>query len=92
MVDPVRVWALLDDVAPSPIRRDEVGRPWTEIGIDSLDLVEVAVRCEEDFGVAVSDAALAAIRGPGDLIAFLAGGGSAAGEGGQAVEETTVVA
>ncbi|MCX7816328.1 MAG: acyl carrier protein [Syntrophales bacterium] len=42
-----------------------------DLGADSLDLVELIMEMEENFGIQVSDEELERIRTIGDVIAFL---------------------
>lgn len=47
------------------------GASWRALRIDSLDLLDLIVRCEEETGVALPDAVVAGLRGPDDLIRYL---------------------
>lgn len=44
---------------------------WRELGIDSLDRLDLALRCEEDLEVKIPDSRLARFEGPRDLVDFL---------------------
>ena len=43
----------------------------TDLGADSLDLVEVLMSLEDEFGVSIPDEAIADIKTVGDLVAFI---------------------
>ena len=43
----------------------------TDLGADSLDLVEVLMSLEDEFGVSIPDDAIAGIKTVGDLVAFI---------------------
>lgn len=44
---------------------------WEEINADSLDLVEIVMAIEDEFGIAVPDEAVSEMRNMGDLVAFI---------------------
>jgi len=43
----------------------------TDLGADSLDLVEVLMSLEDEFGISIPDEAIADIKTVGDLVAFI---------------------
>jgi len=43
----------------------------TDLGADSLDLVEILMSLEEEFSVSIPDEAIPAIKTVGDLVAFI---------------------
>ena len=43
----------------------------TDLGADSLDLVEILMSLEEEFSVSIPDEAIPNIKTVGDLIAFI---------------------
>ena len=43
----------------------------TDLGADSLDLVEVLMSLEEEFSVSIPDEAIPNIKTVGDLVAFI---------------------
>jgi acyl carrier protein len=51
------------DEAPAPMAR------WADVGIDSLDLVELVEAAEARFGVVITDRVAVRLRGPDDLVA-----------------------
>ena len=56
--------------APPPLAR------WADVGIDSLDLVELVEAVEARFGVVIPDRVAARLRGPDDLVAAVRGSGA----------------
>jgi acyl carrier protein len=56
---------------------DVLDLSWAEIGLDSLDLLELAVRCEDEVGRPVPDAELVGWSRPRQVVAFLTGVGYA---------------
>lgn len=44
---------------------------WRDLGLDSLDIIEVVERCEQELGVRIPDAALLRMRTTGDLLRYL---------------------
>lgn len=56
---------------------------WADLGLDSLDVLELAVRCEEELGIAIPDRVLAFCHTPGEIAARL----SAAPESGDRVDD-----
>ncbi|MDQ1566211.1 MAG: Phosphopantetheine attachment site [Actinomycetota bacterium] len=54
---------------------DVLDLSWAEIGLDSLDLLELAVRCEDELGRPVPDAELVRWSRPRHVVAFLARAG-----------------
>lgn len=52
---------------------------FTELGYDSMALMEAAVRIEQDYGVRIADGDVAAARTPRDMLNLVTG---AAGNGG----------
>jgi acyl carrier protein len=59
---------------------------WAHLGLDSLDVLELAVRCEEELGVAIPDRALARCHTAGEVLALL----SAGPEGGDRVDHGVI--
>ncbi len=47
------------------------GARWADLGIDSLDLLELVEAAEERFAIALPDRLAARLRGPDDLVAAL---------------------
>lgn len=43
----------------------------TDLGADSLDLVEILMSLEEEFSVSIPDEAIPTIKTVGDLVAFI---------------------
>lgn len=52
-----------DDVTPT--------KTWDDLGVDSLDRVELAMASEEEFEIEIPDDVLETIESVKDLIAFL---------------------
>ncbi len=46
---------------------------WRDLGVDSLDLLDLVVRCEDEFGVELPDAVVVRCAGPTALLDHLAG-------------------
>lgn len=46
-------------------------RPWSTIGLDSLDLLELAVRCEDEAGCSIPDSELLRWSAPRQVVAYL---------------------
>jgi acyl carrier protein len=44
---------------------------WTALGLDSLDVLELAVRCEEEFRIEIPDRVLVRCHTPRDVVAYL---------------------
>lgn len=44
---------------------------WSDLGMDSLDTVELVMRIEEDYGVEISDAEASEIKSFADLLALV---------------------
>jgi acyl carrier protein len=47
---------------------------WVDLGLDSLDVLELAERCEEQLGIAIPDRVLAWCHTPGELATRLSAG------------------
>ena len=43
----------------------------TDLGADSLDLVEILMSLEEEFSISIPDEAIPTIKTVGDLVAFI---------------------
>lgn len=80
-------------------RRRELGdildREWSALGLDSLDVLELAVRCEEELGVEIPDQALAWCATPRAVVCHLDRERgrrpcSAGPEGGDGIEDDVV--
>jgi len=50
---------------------DLLDRSWVELGVDSLDLLELAVRCEDELGCGIPDAELVRWARPRQVVAYL---------------------
>lgn len=59
---------------------------WADLGLDSLDVLELAVRCEEELGIAIPDRVLAWCHTPGEVATRL----SAGPEGGDGVDHGVI--
>ena len=46
---------------------------WSELGLDSLDIVELILKLEEEFGIEVEDDAAEKIKNYNALITYLKG-------------------
>lgn len=46
---------------------------WSELGLDSLDIVELILKLEDEFGIEVEDDAAEKIKNYNALIAYLKG-------------------
>ena len=46
---------------------------WSELGLDSLDIVELILKLEDEFGIEVEDDAAEKIKNYNALIAYLRG-------------------
>jgi len=46
-------------------------RSWADIGIDSLDMLELALRCEDEVGHAIPDAEVARWSSPRHVLLYL---------------------
>ena len=46
---------------------------WRSLGLDSLDLVELMLQCEREFGILISDEQAMALRTVGDMAACVVG-------------------
>ncbi|MEZ5122255.1 MAG: acyl carrier protein [Solirubrobacterales bacterium] len=44
--------------------------PWSELDVDSLDLVELVKALEDEYGIQISDDELKPIKGVGDAVAL----------------------
>lgn len=44
---------------------------WEELGADSLDLVEIVMSIEDEFGVEIPDEKLFGMENMGDLVSFI---------------------
>ena len=42
---------------------------WRALGLDSLDLVELVLQCEREFGILIADEQAMALRTVGDMAA-----------------------
>lgn len=60
-----------DDLEEAPSPGDDLR---DDLGLDSLGVVELAVRCEEESGVRFEDDAVAGLRTLGDVIAVVESG------------------
>lgn len=47
---------------------------WQEINADSLDVVEIVMSIEDEFGIEISDDDIYRMENLGDLVAFIEGG------------------
>ena len=58
------------------IRRPTPGLPihatWRSLGLDSLDLLDLVVECEQEFDIAIPDSVMVGLHTPGDLATFIA--------------------
>jgi acyl carrier protein len=63
--------AIIADEADVPLDAVTPGALWNEIGIDSLGLVPVLVRCECDFLCTLPDREVELLRTPGELAALV---------------------
>ena len=54
-----------------PAGGDDLDCPWGGLGLDSLDLLELAVRCEDEFGRSIPDAELVRWGRPRDVVRYL---------------------
>lgn len=48
-----------------------LGLTWQQLGLDSLETLDLLVRVEEEFGITIADEAAASLFSPGDLMPFL---------------------
>lgn len=72
--DARRLRHLLLEVAPRPVPEELTAElRWRDLGVDSLDLLDLVVRCEDEFGVELPDAVVARLHGPAALLAQLSG-------------------
>ncbi|GAC1366306.1 MAG: hypothetical protein NVSMB32_10500 [Actinomycetota bacterium] len=71
MADPASVVREIVAALSGGSAQEGDARSWAELGIDSLDLVELALRVEEALGIVISDADLPVIAGPQALYAFV---------------------
>ena len=56
------------------VGKDKIGQDTniiTDLGADSLDLVEVLMSLEDEFGVSIPDDAIPNIKTVGDLVKFI---------------------
>jgi acyl carrier protein len=72
----VSLTSLIRSVAklPAAARIDPDSRLVEDLGIDSLDLVGVFVKIQDEYDVIIDDDDVADLRTVGDLAAFVAGG------------------
>ena len=69
-----RLRDLLLVVCPHPLPEQLTGEVgWRDLGIDSLDLLDLVVRCEDEFGIELSDAVVVRVTGPAALLNHLGG-------------------
>ncbi len=59
----------LDEITPATSLRDD-------LGADSLDLVEIVMACEEEFGVQIPDSDFDRFQTVGDVVEYLSDGAS----------------
>ena len=64
----VSVIATVKDIDPDLITLDKT---FEELGIDSLDAVEIMFEIEEEFDVDISDEAAREVRAVGDVVGML---------------------
>ena len=57
------------DIDPDTITEDSVLR--TDLGLNSFDLVNVAVAIEKEFNISVPDKQIASIKTVGDIISLI---------------------
>jgi acyl carrier protein len=62
---------IIADEADVPLEAVTPGALWNEIGIDSLSLVPILVRCECDFLCTLPDRETELLRTPGELAALV---------------------
>lgn len=68
----LRLRDLLIAVAPLPVPEHLTSAlRWRDVGVDSLDLLDLVVRCEDEFGVELSDAVVVRLAGPAALLNHL---------------------
>lgn len=48
----------------------ELGTQWSELDVDSLDLVELVKALEDEYGIQIHDEELKPIKGVGDAVAL----------------------
>ena len=58
-------WLIADQTGITPARVTLDAKIVADLGLDSLDLVELIMACEEHFGVALPDEGDNAVYGPG---------------------------
>ena len=68
---PARVAAIVAHVARKNRADVSPASSWRVLGIDSLDLLEVMLQCEAEFGVSIPDERILGFRIVQDLAAFI---------------------
>ncbi len=61
--------ARLADAKPADVN---FAATWRNLGIDSLDLFELLIACEQEFGIEIPDTAAVNFHCANDMIKFLA--------------------
>ena len=57
-----------------PEHSEILATAWADLGLDSLDVLELAVRCEEELGITIPDRVLAFCGTPGEVVDRLSAG------------------
>ena len=66
------VLRIVADLARRPVSGESLlDMPWAALGLDSLDLLELAVRCEDEVGCSLPDAELLRWSDPRQVVAYL---------------------
>ena len=53
------------------IEGDIASVPFTDLGFDSLDVLEVATRLQQELGLRIPDDAISDMKTPGDMVRFV---------------------
>jgi acyl carrier protein len=66
------VLRIVADLVRQPVSGQSLlDMPWAALGLDSLDLLELAVRCEDEVGRSIPDAELLRWSAPRQVVAYL---------------------
>jgi acyl carrier protein len=65
-----RIRAQLDSIKVEGAREATYETTWQDLGVDSLDLVELVTALEEEYGIRIHDEELKPIASVGDAVAL----------------------
>ena len=68
---PESVIAIIARVTRKPATTIELSTRWRALGLDSLDVLEVVLQCEQTFDIAIHDQQVITMRSVRDLMAYI---------------------